>query len=286
MNSSQFEDERDVGRSALARVLLVAGALVGFAVLAVLKSGTANAAERSSPEHPDRPGLLSAAEQPLRAAVQRADPLVRPVTDVVHTASSRVAPVVTPVTDLVEPVLAPVTRAVVKAVAPVLSVVRPVTEPVLRPVLHAVAPVTEPVVRAVGADSAVEAVAGKTTTPPDDVRPAPAQPGATGRSEAPFTAPERATSSAASGSPASVRPDRETASRMSGPDGGGTTPPAPAAPAASGSMSAGSAGQHGGEYAVTGSGSTVPGTDRTRRAPPGGHASLYWLVFYGNDHPS
>ncbi len=270
MNSSQFEDERDVGRSALTRVLLVAGTLVGFAVLAVLMSGTASAAERPSPEHPDRPGLLSAAEQPLRAVIERADPLVRPVTDVVHTASSRLAPV----TDL----LAPVTRPVVKAVAPVLSVVRPVTEPVLRPVPRAVAPV----VRVVAADPAVEAVA-VTTTPRVDVRPAPARPVPTDRAEVTVRTPERV---AASTSHASVRADREPAGRMSGSDGGGTPPPAPAAPAASGSPSVGSAGQHGGEYAVTGSGSTVPGTDRTRRAPPGGQASLYWLVFYGNDHPS
>jgi hypothetical protein len=268
MDSSQIEDEQGAGRSALARVLLVAGALVGFTVLAVLLSGTANAAEKPSPGQPDRPGLLSAAEQPLRAVVK-------------------------PVTDLVEPVLAPVTRPVVKVVAPVLSVVRPVTEPVLRPVLHAVAPVTAPVVHAVEPDPAVEAVAGKTaTTPRDDVRPAPAQPGpavTTGRSEVllPTVTSERATSSAAhERQHPNVQADRGTAGWMSGPDGGGPTPPTPAAPAASGSMSAGSAGQHGGEYAVTGSGSSVPGTDRTRRAPPGGHASLYWLVFYGNDHPS
>lgn len=296
MNTSPFETVPADERSVLVRVLVVAGTLVGFGVLAVLLSGTANASERS-PDRPDRPGLLSAAGKPLQSTVKQADSVLRPVTDVVHTASSQVAPVVKPVTDLAEPVLAPVTRPVVTAVAPLLPVVRPVTEPVLRPVLNAVAPVTEPVVHAVGAAPAVKAVAGTTaTTPRDDVTPAPASPATV--QVLPISHPETAAPAekpladqvlsavAQEQRHPSAQAEHRVADRMSGPDGGGSTPPTPAAPAASGAVSANSAGQHGGEYAVTETGSTVPGTDRAWRAPPGGPPSLYWLVFYGNDHPS
>lgn len=277
MNTSQFDTVPADERSVLARVLVVAGTLVGFGVLAVLLSGTANASERS-PDQPDRPGLLSVAGKPLQNAVKPAGPVLRSVTDVVHTVSSQVAPAVTPVTALVEPVLAPVTRPVVKAVAPVLSVVRPVTEPV---------------VHVVGADPAVKAVAGTMVTAPrDDVQPAPVEqrqastPAVTSsRLESDVAAVPEQPRAERSPNPGTVV-GRDAASRMSGSEGGGSTPPAPAAPAASGAVSASSAGQHGGESGVTEPGSGVPGTDRTWRAPPGGHAPLYWLVFYGNDHPS
>ncbi|MDQ7810839.1 hypothetical protein Q5425_44555 [Amycolatopsis sp. A133] len=297
MNTSQSEDVQVGESSMVARMLLVAGVLVGLAVLALLMSGTADAAESSSPDRTDRPGLLSAIGKPLRGTIEQAKPVLRPVTDVVHTVSSQVAPVAKPVTELVEPVLAPVVRPVVTAVAPVLSVVRPVTEPVLRPVLDALAPVTEPVVHAVGADPAGTVVAGSTETtgttrPRDDVRPAPAEQAAavtTEQPEAEAVVPPR--------QPRADRPAfaEDTAkdagvpagfARMSGPAGGGSVPPAPEGPAASGTVSAGPAGQHGGEHAVTMAGSGPPGTDRAWRAPPGGRAPLYWLVFYGNDHPS
>ncbi|MEV6446444.1 hypothetical protein [Amycolatopsis sp. NPDC051716] len=269
MDTSQSEDIRVGEGSILARVLLVAGTLVGFAVLALLMSDTAHAAESSSPDHPDRPGLLSAVGKPLRGALEQARP----------------------VTDLVEPVLAPVVRPVVTAVAPVLSVVRPVTEPVLRPVLDAVAPVAH----AVGADPASTVVIAGTTRPRDDVRPAPAEQAATATTGQPEAEAVVSSRQPRADRPAFAEPTAKDAgvpaglarsARMSGPDGGGSMPPAPEGLAASGTTSAGSAGQHGGEYAVTGSGSSLPGTDHAGRAPPGGCAPLYWLVFYGNDHPS
>jgi hypothetical protein len=70
---------------------------------------------------------------------------------------------------------------------------------------------------------------------------------------------------------------------MSGAGGGGM--PADLS-GVSGAMSAGSGAQHGGEFAVTAAGSSMPGTDRTWRAPPAGSWSLRWLEYYGNDHPS
>lgn len=70
MDTSQSEDVRAGEGSMLARVLLVAGTVVGFAVLALLMSGTANAAESSSPDHPGRPGLLSAVGKPLRGTLE------------------------------------------------------------------------------------------------------------------------------------------------------------------------------------------------------------------------
>ncbi|WP_146073606.1 hypothetical protein [Amycolatopsis sp. CA-126428] len=266
MDTSQSEDVRVGDGLILARVLLVAGTLVGFAVLALLMSGTANASESSSPDHPDPPGLLSAVGKPLRGALE-------------------------PVANLAEPVLAPVVRPVVTAVAPVLSVVRPVTEPVLRPVLDAVAPV----VHAVGADPAGPVVIPGTTRPRDDVRPAPAEQAAAATTGQPAVEAvvssrqpraDRPVFAEVTAKDAAVPAGSARSARTSGPDGGGSVPPAPEGPAASGTTAAGSAGQHGGEYAVTGSGSSMPGTDRAWRAPPDGCAPPYWLVFYGNDHPS
>ncbi len=257
MDTSQFEDVRVGEGSILARVLLVAGRVGGVRCPGVADVGYG---ERSRI-------VLAGPSGSARSAVRGRE-----------TAAGALEQA-RPITNLVEPVLAPVVRPVVSAVAPVLSVVRPVTEPVLRPVLDAVAPV----------------VHAGTTRLRDDVRPAPAeQPAAatTGQPEAEAVVSGR---QPRADRPAFAEPTTKDvgvpaglarAARMSGPDGGGSTPPAPEGPAASGTMAAGPAGQHGGEYAVTGSGWSMPGPDRAWRAPPGGCAPLYWLVFYGNDHPS
>ncbi|MFJ7216574.1 hypothetical protein [Amycolatopsis sp. NPDC098790] len=281
MDTSQYEDTSD--RSVLARVVLMAGALVGFGFLAVLLSGTANAAERS----PEPPGLLSEVGKPLKGI----DPALQPVTDVVHSTTSRLAPAVDPVAAAAGPLLAPVVRPVAEVVAPVLSVVRPVTEPVLKPVLHAVAPVTEPVVRAVGAEPVVKAVGGDAVAPRDDVRPAPAGPGNRPEVVAPAVRaqPQRVAAVAVAVHHAGSQAGRTADEWTSGSDSGGSTPhapPMPDVPGTGGSMSTGTSGQHGGEFAVTVSRSVMPGVDRTWQAPPGGPQSLYWTVFFGNDHPS
>lgn len=295
MDTSQTDDAL-VRHPVVLRVLVVAGALFGFTVLALLASGAAHASEGSPP--PDRPGLLDRTGDTVHDALKPVEPVLKPVTGGLYAVSSQVAPVVKPVTSGLEPVIAPVTRPVFRAAEPVLSALRPVTRPVLHalspvtsPVLRAAAPVTAPLVRAVGAESAVPVVTGQPAQPKprEDISAPPAAVGPAGR-----TGPVVADRGTAQRGPVLRDVSRQfsgyvvsdvagLAGPMSGSGGAGL--PADAH-GVSGAMSAGSGGQHGGEYAVTAAGSRARGTDRAWRAPPGGPPSLYWVVFYGNDHPS
>ncbi|MEU0796211.1 hypothetical protein ABZ342_39640 [Amycolatopsis sp. NPDC005961] len=288
---TSLTNDTSAGHSLLLRVLVVAGALFGFTLLALAVSGAADASEGAPP---DRPGLLGRAGQAAHHVLEPAGPALTPVTGPVHAVTSRVAPVVTPVTRVLEPVIAPVTRPVLRSAEPVLSALRPVTEPVLRavspvtsPVLHATAPVLAPVVRAIGADHGVTPVTGHPArpTPRGDSGPSPAVAGpsvpavpAQGRVQPRHD--HQVDSRPDAGKSAS---DATSADSMSG-SGGGGVPEGPTG--LSGSMSAGPGGQHGGEFAVPASGTREIGTGRSWRAPPGGPPSLYWLVCFGNDHPS
>ncbi|MET8999245.1 hypothetical protein [Amycolatopsis sp. NPDC004169] len=290
-------DDTPVEHPLVLRVLVVAGALFGFTLLALAVSGAANASEGSPP--PDRPGLLGGVGSAMHDVLKPVGPALEPVAGTVHTVTSRVAPVVKPVTDGLEPVAAPVTRPVLHAAEPVLSALRPVTKPVLHalspvtsPVLHATAPLTAPVVQAVGAEHVLPAVTGHPATdqpakpgPREDsgavpVVAAPAGPtGPVVVNQAGSSRPHAAVPVA--GHPGSA--DIGVAGPLSG-SGGGELPAGVSG--VSGTMSAGSGARHGGEFAVTVAGSGIPGTDRTWRAPPAGAWSLHWLEYYGNDHPS
>ncbi|MFG1644664.1 hypothetical protein ACGFMK_30635 [Amycolatopsis sp. NPDC049252] len=256
------------------RVLVVAGALFGFTLLALAVSGAADASEGAPP--PDRSGLLDRVGHVAHDVLAPAGPVLEPVTDTVHAVTSQVAPVVRPVTSGLEPVLAPLTRPVLHAAEPVLSALRPVTEPVLyavspvtSPVLPTTAPVTAPVVRGEHVPAGQPVIAtsrGETVSPQ-----------AVGRL-APVVVKQGGTQR---------RHDAQVAGDAAVPmpgSGGGELPADVSG--TSGAMSAGSGGQHGGEYAVTAVGTGTAGTDRSWRAPPAGSWSLHWLEFYGNDHPS
>lgn len=303
---TSLTDDTPAGHPLVLRLLVVAGALFGFTLLALAVSGAADASEGAPP---DRPGLLDRAGDSVHGVLKPVEPALKPVTGTVHAVTSQVAPVVKPVMSGLEPVIAPLTRPVLHAAEPVLSALQPVTEPVLHaitpvtsPVLHATAPVTAPVVRAVGAERVVPAVTGKPATG-QPAKPAsrgdvstPQAAGPSGEQPAPGA---RIAPGVVKPGVAQLHPDAQIASRhgagdtrsdvagvagpMSGSGGGGL--PADVA-AMSGAMSASTGSAHGGEYAVTASGSGMPGTDRTWRAPPAGAWSLHWLEYYGNDHPS
>ncbi|WP_328617740.1 hypothetical protein OHS18_17345 [Amycolatopsis sp. NBC_00355] len=318
MDTSQ-KDYVLVDHPLLLRVLVVAGALFGFTLVALAVSGAADASEGSPP--PDRPGLLDGAGQTVHGVLKPVEPVLKPVTGAVYTVSSQVAPVVKPVagtlhtvtsvvapvvrpvTSGLEPVLAPVTLPVLQAAEPVLAALRPVTAPLLHavspvtsPVLHATAPVTAPVVRAIGAGYVVPAVTGQ-----------PAEPTPRGDTSAPWAVVAPAEQVAPAGWIAPVaaeqgdtqrRHDAQVGSRHvagdAAPEMAGVTGPMSGSggglpvdvSGTSGAMSAGSGAQHGGEYAVTAAGTGAAGTDRSWRAPPAGSWSLHWLEFFGNDHPS
>ncbi|RSD13603.1 hypothetical protein [Amycolatopsis eburnea] len=296
---TSLTDDTPARHPLLLRVLVVAGALFGFTLLALAVSEAADASEGPPP---DRPGLLDHVASTAHGVLKPVEPVLKPVTKPVQEVTSQVARVVKPVTNGLEPVLAPVTRPVLRAAEPVLSALRPVTEPVLHavspvtsPVLRATAPLTEPVVRAVGAEHAVSAVTGH----PESQQPAKPAPREDIASSPSVTAP------AGGGTPVTVTSTDSQRSRvvhaavrsaaghsgswigvadpLSGSGGGGL--PADVS-GVSGAMSAGAGAQHGGEFAVTAAGSGIPGTDRTWRAPPAGAWSLHWLEYYGNDHPS
>ncbi|WP_370948484.1 hypothetical protein AB5J62_13105 [Amycolatopsis sp. cg5] len=295
---TSLTDDTPAGHPLVLRLLVVAGALFGFTLLAMAVSGAAEASEGGPPQ--DQPGLLDRFEGTVHGVLKPVGPAVKPVTGTVHSVTSQVASTVTPGTRGLERSLAPLTCPVSHAAEPVLSALRPVTEPVLRatsPVLHAVAPVTEPVVRAIGAERVVAAVTGQpakpaprgdVTTPPaagipgeqtvSDTRPGP---GVLTRSAAQRRPDARIGSRHGAGEASSDAAG--IAGPMSGAGGGGL--PADVS-AMSGATFVGAGGQHGGEYAVTASGSVMPGTDRLWRAPPAGAWPLYWLKYYGNDHPS
>jgi hypothetical protein len=282
------------------RVLVVAGALFGFTLLALAVSGAADASE--GPPPPNRSGLLDRVGNVAHDALEPADPVLKPITGTVHAVMSQVAPVVKPVTSGLEPVIAPLTRPVLHAAEPVLSALRPVTEPVLHavspvtsPVLLATAPVTAPVVRAIGAEHVAPAVTGQpaagqpaTLTPRGEPSFPPALAVQVARI-APVVVEQGGTQrrhDAQVGSRHLARDAVSEAAGVAGPlSGSGGGLPADVS-GTSGAMSASSVGQHGGEYAVTASGTGMPGTRRTWRAPPAGSWSLHWLEYYGNDHPS
>ncbi|GLY43452.1 hypothetical protein Amsp01_094750 [Amycolatopsis sp. NBRC 101858] len=291
---TSLTDDAPTGQPLLLRMLVVAGALFGFTLLALAVSSAADASEGAPP---DQHSLLGRLGNTAHDVLKPVAPALEPVTGAVHVVSSQVAPVVKPVTNGLEPVLAPLARPVLDAAEPVLSALRPVTRPVLHavspvtsPVLHATAPLTAPVVRAVGGERVVPAVIGQPVT---------------GQPETPAPHGDAGFPPAAAGAPvASPRPVAQhtagvsavrhvaghlgsgtagTAGPMSGSGGGGM--PADLS-GMSGAMSASTGSAHGGEFAVTASGSGMPGTDRTWRAPPAGAWSLHWLEYYGNDHPS
>ncbi len=302
MNTSQSGSSAPAYGAAFARLFVVAGAVVGFTVLAFLLAGRADAAEHTQPAEPDRPGLAGSLGRVTGQVAGPVDRALRPETEVVHSVSAAAAPVVRPVLEPVEPVLAPVVRPVAKAAEPVLSALAPVTGPVTRPVVDALAPVTEPVTRAVGADSVVAAVVPRPVPGPRD------DTAGHGSASSSSQAPESSPAARMRSDEVTVRSEdvsgpvchvvrhvdapatrfaTTSAGESSRSDGGGA-PSWPASPevAGTGAMSAGSSGQHGGEYAVTAAGSAMPGSDRTWRAPPAGVWSLHWLEYYGNDHPS
>ncbi|WP_410586334.1 hypothetical protein [Amycolatopsis sp. lyj-23] len=296
---TSLTDDASIGPPRMLRLLVLAGALFGFSLLAMALSGTAHASDGAPP--PERPGLLDRAGDTAHGLLKPVEPALEPVTGTVHAVSSRVASAVEPVTSGLEPVLAPVARPVLAAAEPVLSALRPVTRPVLHavspvtaPVLHATAPVTAPVVRAIGGRRVVPAVTGHPVAgnaaapaPRDDIGAPPVV-----DTVAVFGA------QAALTRPAAQRLEETPAVRRfagrAGPAEAGVAAPMSGSggglPVGSsgtgGAMSAGTGSAHGGEFAVTASGAFMPGTDRAWRPPPGGRASPYWLVFYGNDHPS
>ncbi|MEU7785490.1 hypothetical protein [Amycolatopsis sp. NPDC049159] len=295
---TSLTDDAPTGQPLLLRMLVVAGALFGFALLALAVSGAADASEGSPP---DRPGLLDHVGSTAHSVLKPVEPVLTSVTKPVHAVTAQVAQVAKPVTNGLEPVLAPVTRPVLRAAEPLLSALRPVTElvvhavsPVTSPVLHATAPLTAPVARSIGAEDVVPVVTGRQDgdwpakpTPREDVSsPSVAAP-AGGSTPVTVTSADPWRSRVVH---AAVRSAAEQpGSRIGGADpvplsGGGGLPDDVSG--ASGTMSASAGGQHGGEYAVTAAGSSVPGTDRTWRAPPAGAWSLHWLEYYGNDHPS
>lgn len=289
---TSLTDDAPTGQPLLLRMLVVAGALFGFTLLALAVSSAADAAEGAPP---DQHSLLGRVGNTAHDVLEPVAPALKPVTDAVHVVSSQVAPVVKPVTNGLEPVLAPLTRPVLDAAEPVLSALRPVTRPVLHavspvtsPVLHATAPLTAPVVRAMGGERVVPAVIGQPVT---------------GRPETPAPRGAAGFPPVAAGTPAvSTRPVAQHTAGVSavrhvaghlgsdkagiaGPLSGGGGMPADLS-GMSGAMSASTGSAPGGEFAVTASGSGMPGADRTWRAPPAGAWSLHWLEHYGNDHPS
>lgn len=288
MSTSQSRASPGDATSVLVRVLMVIGALLGLAFLAVLLSGTADASDQTSDaDHTTR--LLSSVAEPIQQV------------------ASDTAPLVEQVTKPLEPVVSPVVRPVAEAVEPVLQIVGPVTEPVTRPVLDALSPITDPVARTVGAEPVIEAVGGQRAQP--EPAPAPASRADVGTDLERFAAlgarPELNgvhsgpvpnvgpswTLLAARNEPIpdrTAQPDELSAGSVSGLGGGGgpALPSGPSAGGIVGSMSAGSAGSHGGEHAVTETAMTMPGTDRAWRAPPDDRRSVPWPDEYGNDHPS
>ncbi len=290
MDTSQ-SDAAAVHKSVIARWLIVAGAVVGFAVLALVLSGRADAAERDVPAAPDQSGVLGSIGHTVEHVTGPADRVLRPMTGTVHAVSAVAEPVVQQVAKPLEPVVSSVVRPIAKTVEPVLSVVEPVTAPVTRPVLHALAPVVDPVTHAVGADPVIETVSGHPVrtspgTPRDDIGVTPVHGDATAVTPEPPQVPRPAVTVRTElgrnhGSGGTFAGDHPGS-------GGGGVPASPGAPGAvnsGGSVSAGSSG-HGGEYAVSASGPRIAGTDRSWRAPPAGSWSLHWLEYYGNDHPS
>ncbi|SFQ54053.1 hypothetical protein [Amycolatopsis rubida] len=297
MNTS-LTDDSPAGQPLLLRLLVVTGALFGFTLLALAVSGAADASEGSPP--PDRPGLLDRAGNTVHEVLKPAGPALKPVMDTAHLVSSQAAPAVKAATSGLEPVVAPLTRPVLHAAEPLLSAVGPVTQPVLHavspvtsPAGHATAPVTAPAARAVGGEHAAPAVSGH----PADGTPTASAP--RGDVSSPPAAPAVPSTSAAFTRPVAQHPAVTSAVRhaaghigsadagVAGPEpgtGGGGMPADLSGTVGAVSASAGSA--HGSEFAVTESGFAAPGTDRAWRAPPGWRASPYWLVFYGNDHPS
>ncbi|MFI6302888.1 hypothetical protein ACIBCH_13530 [Amycolatopsis thailandensis] len=290
MSTSQSPAIPGEGGTVLARVLVMAGTVVGFAVLAVLLAGKADAADRSA--EPGDHGVLG--------TITQTDRLLRPVYQV----AAATGPTVERVTDPVEPVVAPVVRPVVKAVEPVLHVAAPVTEPVTRPVFHALAPVTKPVTRAVGADRVIDIAAG---TPPDrksvpapraDVNPEPAhsagpapevQPGLPVQDSArerPLPAALPTPDPARHPIAATSTPELSATSGHGRGGGGPALPAGPGGVQTGGTMTAGASSSHGGEHAVTETGTGMPGTDRSWRAPPDARPEVPWPDYYGLDHPS
>ncbi|MEV7551889.1 hypothetical protein AB0N89_19880 [Amycolatopsis sp. NPDC089917] len=290
MNTSPSPAIPGEGGTALARVLVMAGAVIGFAVLAVLLAGRADATDRSA--EPGDHGILG--------TITQADRLLRPV----HQVAAETAPVVEQVTEPVQPVVAPVVRPVVKAAEPVLHVAAPITEPVTRPVVRALAPVTEPVTRAVGADPAIDIIAGtqpdkrSVPAPRADVSPAPAQPAGPATDVHPgLAASDSARETSLPGglpTPDSARhltaatptPDLSATSGHGRGGGGPALPAGPGTAHTGGTMTAGASSSHGGEHAVTETGTGVPGTDRSWRAPPDARPEAPWPDEYGLDHPS
>jgi hypothetical protein len=186
--------------------------------------------------------------------------------------TSGLEPVVAPLIRAVEPALQPVTQPVLHSLSPVtqpaLHALSPVTQPATQPVPHTTAPVTAPWVHA-----------DWTATPAAAGKPALSQP----RENAMVRVGQAVAHQGGALEGMAWHTVAASVVPMSGSGGGGS--PADVS-GMSGSMSASPGGQHGGEYAVTTTGTVTPGTDRTWRVPPGGRASLYWLVCYGNDHPS
>ncbi|WP_410599552.1 hypothetical protein [Amycolatopsis sp. lyj-90] len=303
MNTSQSRALSGDGLIVLRQVLVVTGALFGLALLSILLSGTANASDRS-PE-PGGSGLLG---DVVGAGAEPVMPLLESVAKPVHRVASEVAPVVEQVTKPVEPVLSQVVRPVAKVAEPVLRVLEPVTGPVTRPLLDSLAPVTEPVAHAVGAERVITALDGEPSKSEQ-----PAVSGSASRSDvsagsAPSPAIEVHSGLVGSADSAWARaaergqsvPGRErpvspetthsgevSVVKVPGPAGGGPAlPSGPGFVGVGGSMSASSGGSHGGEYAVTESGTGMPGTDRAWRAPPDDRKSVPWPDEYGHDHPS
>ncbi|MEA5363879.1 hypothetical protein VA596_30395 [Amycolatopsis sp., V23-08] len=142
------------------RVLVVAGALFGFTLLALAVSGAADASEGSPP-----PGLLDGAGQTVHGVLEPVEPVLKPVTGTVHDVTAQVAPAAKPVTGAVHDVtarVAPVVKPVTGAVHDVTSQVAPLVKPVAG-TLHAVSSLAEPVVKPV--TSGLEPVLAPLTRP-------------------------------------------------------------------------------------------------------------------------
>ncbi|MFD5089794.1 hypothetical protein ACFWMR_04295 [Amycolatopsis thailandensis] len=294
MNTSQSRASIAESATILRRVLVVIGSLFGLAFLAVLLSGTASASDKSP--KPDDPGLLGGV---VDTAAEHAMPLLESVERPVHRVASAAAPLVEEATKPVEPVLAPVVRPVAKVAEPVLKAVEPVTAPVTRPVLDALAPITRPVAQAAGADRVIEPVDSR-MSPPEEVTAPESRPradlaatsemvstldvhsGPSGRRE--FAGPRSALVEQSSSE--RVLPAEISAGKVSGAGGGPSLPSGPGSIGVGGSTSMGSTGSPGPQYAVTETGTGMPGTDRAWRAPPDDRRSVPWPDEYGLDHPS
>jgi hypothetical protein len=312
MDQCVVEDSRRTS-SLLYRILVTAGGMVAFGLLALLLAGTANAQTRGDPgpgTTGNQPttgpngqvgsGVLGTGSGSVLPSTGGAQPAVSGVV------GSLVAPVVRVAATAAAPVLNPVTHAAAVLLAPVRPVVAPIVDEVVAPVaaalplhdvtgpiLRAAAPVLSPATSAVGAGRAVSALTG--SQPATQAAPVAASPQALAASgTSPVTPPETPVSGHVT---PSQHPTASTVVPRSGDmvgDGHVTVPwpgglpvgPVPLVSDAVGTAAAGPGQSSGGGYAIN-TGVAVPAaTDAYGRAPTTVLlGAMRWHPF-GRHHPS